>query len=421
LNRVSRTFVASSGILAFSLIGVLSTAGAGETPEDIRLPVRVVDRDCQPFPGVRVVLVPAGAPADKAVASNVTDSNGNALLVRLPAGRYDAIASSEDFVDARVGPFVLPSKGEFRVTLAMNISLERVVRMGAIRGTAVDENGSALPGVTVTLEPEPKKPTRFQATSTDGSYAFSSVPPGRYQLVASLAGFSTPEATPIDVQSGVAITVPQIVLTLEFRDVTVTLDQNSQPLVDLSALRAPTPEPADPAIAEPSAGPQAAVPVRVEVPVCPLAMQRARMEGRVELDVAIDGHGRVAGLEVVKRLNPLSERAVMDAVSRWIFTGPGSFLVTVEFRLWNAGPEECLPGPTVVSPGLIVVYGYLHMIDVRASADECKPNEVSLDANVRSVATPDVWPGAAMRAGSGSPPPPATAPDSLRVTTVLPA
>jgi Carboxypeptidase regulatory-like domain len=111
------------------LLGSLAVTGAGNTPEDIHLAVRVVDRDCQPFPGIRVLLVPAGGSADQVVGSAVTDSNGDAVLRQLVAGRYDALASLPDFVDSKVGPFVLPSKGEFRVTLVLNLSLERVIRL----------------------------------------------------------------------------------------------------------------------------------------------------------------------------------------------------------------------------------------------------------------------------------------------------
>src|SRR5262245_19324468 len=117
-----------------SVVGMLGLGlglglGAGSTPEDVRLPVSVVNSDCQPFPGVTVVLVPTGDSVVRAVATAVTDANGVAVFVKLSGGRYDAIASLPDFVESRVGPFVLPSKGDFRVTLALNPSHERTVRL----------------------------------------------------------------------------------------------------------------------------------------------------------------------------------------------------------------------------------------------------------------------------------------------------
>jgi hypothetical protein len=59
---------------------------------------------------------------------------------------------------------------------------------GSISGVVKDEQGSVLPGVTVTLTG--KQGTRTQVTDTAGMYRFSALEVGAYQVAAELSGFT---------------------------------------------------------------------------------------------------------------------------------------------------------------------------------------------------------------------------------------
>lgn len=61
----------------------------------------------------------------------------------------------------------------------------------AITGIAVDPQGLALPGVTVTLMPAggPAADTRVQVTDSEGRFTFVELTPGTYTVVVSLSGF----------------------------------------------------------------------------------------------------------------------------------------------------------------------------------------------------------------------------------------
>jgi hypothetical protein len=57
----------------------------------------------------------------------------------------------------------------------------------SLQGTVIDREGNTLPGVTVTLHTAAGDRVTF--TDATGRYAFSSIPPARYVLQASLSGF----------------------------------------------------------------------------------------------------------------------------------------------------------------------------------------------------------------------------------------
>ncbi|HYJ80925.1 MAG TPA: carboxypeptidase-like regulatory domain-containing protein [Longimicrobiaceae bacterium] len=73
------------------------------------------------------------------------------------------------------------------------------LQTGNLFGTAVDNQGQALPGVTVTLSGEGAP--QAQVTDAQGRFRFPGLMPGDYQVKAELEGFS-PVANP-DVRIGV--------------------------------------------------------------------------------------------------------------------------------------------------------------------------------------------------------------------------
>jgi hypothetical protein len=62
---------------------------------------------------------------------------------------------------------------------------------GAIVGTITDEEGTPLPGATVTISGPSLMGTRSFVTSADGEYRFPALPPGLYAVKAELQGFAT--------------------------------------------------------------------------------------------------------------------------------------------------------------------------------------------------------------------------------------
>src|SRR6266581_3654176 len=67
-------------------------------------------------------------------------------------------------------------------------------------GTIKDTSGGVVPGVTVTLTNEATGVSRSVTTGDDGSYVFTSLPPGSYTLSAEAAGFRKVERTGVQLQ-----------------------------------------------------------------------------------------------------------------------------------------------------------------------------------------------------------------------------
>ncbi|HSG66603.1 MAG TPA: carboxypeptidase-like regulatory domain-containing protein, partial [Gammaproteobacteria bacterium] len=74
------------------------------------------------------------------------------------------------------------------------------LQTGNIYGTASDNQGEALPGVTVTLEGAGAP--RVQVSDAQGTFRFLGLPPGSFQLKANLEGFSPLEYPSVVVNVG---------------------------------------------------------------------------------------------------------------------------------------------------------------------------------------------------------------------------
>ena len=106
------------------------------------------------------------------------------------------------------------------------------------------------------------------------------------------------------------------------------------------------------------------VPHQVMLPTYPEAARRARMEGVVELDASVDGRGTVAALDILKSVCPLLDTTAREAVQQWRFSPhAGRLQVTVRFYLDDWGGEGCTPGPAWLAPGMVMVYGYVRIVD----------------------------------------------------------
>lgn len=77
---------------------------------------------------------------------------------------------------------------------------------GSIAGTVIDDEGNALPGVSVTLSGPGMMGTLTFITSGGGDFRFPSVAPGRdYALTVEIAGFQTVSRRGITVNVGKTI------------------------------------------------------------------------------------------------------------------------------------------------------------------------------------------------------------------------
>jgi Carboxypeptidase regulatory-like domain len=78
---------------------------------------------------------------------------------------------------------------------------------GAITGKVADDQGNALPGVTVTITSPALMGPRSRVTDANGDYRFPALPPGVYALKAELQGFSAAVRENIRVNTTVTLTM----------------------------------------------------------------------------------------------------------------------------------------------------------------------------------------------------------------------
>jgi hypothetical protein len=84
---------------------------------------------------------------------------------------------------------------------------------GDVTGTVLDQTGAVVAGVRVTLTVDGESSSREALSNSDGQFSFTNVPPGIFQLTASLPGFKTQKASGILTPGGVYI-VPPIALSV---------------------------------------------------------------------------------------------------------------------------------------------------------------------------------------------------------------
>ena len=102
-----------------------------------------------------------------------------------------------------------------------------------VRGRVVDQQGSLLPGVTVTVRNQQTGMYRETASGADGSFIVSGVAPGTYQMVAELQGFKKFERKDLVLEVGKTATIE---VSLEVGALTETVNVTTEsPLVDVTS------------------------------------------------------------------------------------------------------------------------------------------------------------------------------------------
>jgi hypothetical protein len=92
---------------------------------------------------------------------------------------------------------------------------------GVVEGQAVDVRGGVLPGATVSLR-EVVTDRSWKQVAQDGSFRFEGLPPGRYELSVSMAGFALSTLPPIEISGEQRLTLTAE-LKLQFSEATETV------------------------------------------------------------------------------------------------------------------------------------------------------------------------------------------------------
>ena len=116
----------------------------------------------------------------------------------------------------------------FAALLALGRSAGAQVFTGSITGTVVDEQGGALPGVTVTSQGN--GPVLTFVTGAEGQFRFLNLPPGTYKITTSLAGFTTIVREDVVLRVGQTVELPVTMKVAAVQEsITVT---GASPVID---------------------------------------------------------------------------------------------------------------------------------------------------------------------------------------------
>jgi hypothetical protein len=101
---------------------------------------------------------------------------------------------------------------------------------GDLRGQVTDQQGASLPGVTIVLRHQESGLFRESVSGGDGTFFFSGMTPGVYQVTAELASFKKYEARDVRIEVG---RTAQLQIPLELGGVTESVTVSAEaPLVD---------------------------------------------------------------------------------------------------------------------------------------------------------------------------------------------
>ncbi|MBI4476108.1 MAG: TonB-dependent receptor, partial [Acidobacteria bacterium] len=125
--------------------------------------------------------------------------------------------------------------GTLVVCLVISMGTEAAAQGGdgSLRGTIKDEQGGALPGVTVTAtSPALLKPV-VAVTDSEGNYRLINLPPGTYTVTAELTGFAVLHREGILLRAGATFQVDEIVMRLGTVEESITVSGQS-PMIEVS-------------------------------------------------------------------------------------------------------------------------------------------------------------------------------------------
>ena len=112
-------------------------------------------------------------------------------------------------------------------TLASGALLAQTTR-GNIQGRVGDEQGVAMPGVTVSIASDALIGAQSTVTDAQGAYEFLVLPPGAYKVTFSLSGFQTRSQEDMAVKIGSTTRVDSV-MTSAFTDAGFRISVISEP------------------------------------------------------------------------------------------------------------------------------------------------------------------------------------------------
>ena len=95
----------------------------------------------------------------------------------------------------------------FPAVLLLLFGLLLAIETGEIKGTVMDEEGTRLPGVSVTLRSDSLQGTRNTITDEDGQFRFPLLPVGKYDITYEIAGFEKKTEQGYVVRLGFTLTI----------------------------------------------------------------------------------------------------------------------------------------------------------------------------------------------------------------------
>ena len=103
---------------------------------------------------------------------------------------------------------------------------------GGLRGSVKDEQGGALPGVTVTATSPSLIQPSIAVSDAEGSYRLVNLPPGTYTIAAELAGFASSRRQDVLLRAGVTF---QVDMTMKIGSLSETITVSGEsPMLEVS-------------------------------------------------------------------------------------------------------------------------------------------------------------------------------------------
>jgi len=119
----------------------------------------------------------------------------------------------------------------------------QTTQTGSLRGTVADSEGSALPGVNITVSGPSMMGIRTAVTNSNGAWRIPVVPPGTYTILAELSGFEKVRREGVLVRAGMTVTVNFTLAVNPLQEeVTVTAPSPAVDVVSTKTTTTVTPE-----------------------------------------------------------------------------------------------------------------------------------------------------------------------------------
>src|SRR5262245_62581739 len=89
----------------------------------------------------------------------------------------------------------------FALAFAFPVYSQIATKTGSIYGKTIDDKGTPLPGVTITLESN-EIPTQTATSGPSGGFRFANLPPGTYSVNFAIEGFTEVRQEEVRVSTG---------------------------------------------------------------------------------------------------------------------------------------------------------------------------------------------------------------------------